>query len=506
MQEAKADKGEQVLLVLLCIIPILIFCTVIHFAGPQWDITVRALSGHAMVNFFTHHVNLQTAFGGEAYYGSDNLLYYFEPYREPLSTLIFALLSLVSDHTVLPYLILLYLFYLFAVYKLSKELGLKYLVAFSIMLNSYVVYFLFVPNGGEGLSIILVLMGLVYLLRKRPGSGLFFGLASLAKYPSIILFPLVLLLGDRKKIAEALALEAAMVALWGVIDYVIYGIPFYSYLESIGSSGIVSGASVISLSAMLQVFGYPLLFLSIGVAVIFYLNKSKLKIGLDYKGKVILGMILLSGICYLIIVPHNDPFTQARYGYLISVALLIAAALVMEAAVEKKEKLKYLISLLAILLLAYALYNTYVSLNNPSGIYYNSNNLESIYVHAGTVIGGLGFGECRFISNAWVPMIYAGYDSYSPFILYNSNGTTFIVNQTLGKLGIPTKGWIDDIMKQYFAHNVTYAAQEARYPILIFDHTGVPISTVPGLNHTRQVYSDQNMSVYLPANATCYQK
>ncbi len=151
---------------------------------------------------------------------------------------------------------------------------LNKLILFSAFANSYIIYFLFVPNGGEGFSIIFVLLALVYLLRKKSVSGLFFGLAGLAKYPSLILFPLVLFLGDKKKILKAIAFEILTVLAWGAIDYFLYGIPFYSYFESAAAAGIISGPSVISILAVVQVLAYPIGFAAIGI-VILVLTKIK---------------------------------------------------------------------------------------------------------------------------------------------------------------------------------------------------------------------------------------
>lgn len=516
--EVKSQKGkhttlEMLLLVIIAVLPILIFITIIHLVGPQWDLTVRYLSGRTLVNFLINHnhISAQAAFVGEF---SNNLLYYFEPYREPLSTPIFALLSVIFHKSVLPYIILIYLVYLFAIYELGKELKIDRLILFAVFVNSYVIYFFFVPNGGEGLSIIFVMLGLVYLLKKKPVSGLFFGLASIAKYPSIILFPLVLLLDDRKKTMQAILLELLPVLVWGgVIDYLLYGVPFFSYFESIGASGIAAGPSAISLIAVLKVIGYPAIFAAMGI-IFLLINREKLKfkLKLDYNSKVLIAFTALAGICYLIILPHNDPLTQSRYGYLFAAALLTLAALLLTYVMRKPngQMLKYVVAIAAIAMLCYALYYTYATNNIPSVAYYNPDNPNTVYSHAWNELDSMGFGDCRFVSNAWVPMIYSGYDAYSPFILYTSGVITPIVKHILNSTGLnPTNSTVNGLIAKYGPHNSTinytaYADEEERYPIVVFRWSGVPPSFITNLNGSTLAYADQNISIYLPKNASCY--
>jgi hypothetical protein len=494
------------LIAVIVILSVLIIYTVIHLAGPSWDMSVRYLAGRTLLNFLTHKISLRSAFVGEF---SNNLLYYFEPYREPLSMPIFAALSIFFQKPIFSYIVLMFAGYLFALYEFGKEFKIDRLIIFSVFLNSYALYFLFIPNGGEGLSIIFVLAGLVYLLRKKAVSGLFFGIASLAKYPSIILFPLVLLLGDKKKIRQAIALEFLMVLLWGGLDYIAYGVPFYSYFESMTSAGMISGPSAVSLMSLVEVVAYPAVFAAIGVAVLL-LKKGRAGFRVDCTSKVLIAFIALAGLCYLAILPHNDPTTQARYGYLLATALLASSALVLSRAVKRAPPLKYLVALGAIIVLAYALYATYAVNNNPAVAYYNFDNHDGIYAHAGEALGSLNFSGCRFVSNAWVPMVYAGYDAYSPFILYTSAVITPIVEHLLaGNALNPTNGTINTIIGTVTPHNSTlsyaaYVKEEKEYPIVVFRYTGVPSSFIINLNESRLAYIDQNFSIYMPQNASCY--
>lgn len=488
---------DTALLIALVVLPLLTIFTIIHFAGPQWDTSVRYLSGKTLVDFLTHNISPQIAFSGEF---SNNLLYYFEPYREPLSTPIFALLyALFQKSSVFVYIVLIYFVYLLVLYKFSKELKLSKLVTFSILINSYAIYFFFIPNGGEGLSIIFVLIGLLCLLKKKPVSGLFFGIASIAKYPTIILIPLVLLLDGKRKKIEGIVLAFIPMVVWGgMIDYGLYKVPFLSYFESVGGASIVSGFSTVSLISVLEVVAFPLAVIA-AITIFLLVKREKFRLKFDYTSKVLACFLVLAGLCYALILPHNDPITQARYGYLFATALLVLAAFVMDYAVKrpKGELIKYSIVIAAIAILGCVLYMTYTTNNNPSVVYYNYNNANSIYVHAGSELGSLGYGGCRFISNVWIPMLYSGYNAYSPLTVYYGK----LVVSTLAKVHNTTGTNVTNYEIESYNQTVL---QQLRYPIVAFKYDGVPLSFIDNLNQSSIAYNDNNISIYLPQNVTCY--
>ncbi len=458
---------DTVLITILIALPILTFYIILSTQGPSWDMTARYLGGKTFLNFIASGGTVKNAFAGEHL---NNLVYYFEPYREPLSTPIFAAIDALSQNSILVYMIVTFLAYAAIVLKLGDELGMDRTVALAAMVSFYSVFFFFVPNGGEGLAVIFVLLGILYLLRKSPVAGLFLGIAVLGKYPALILLPMVLLLWNRKKILYAAVLALIPVVLWGLINWALYGVPFYSYFASMSYSNVTTALSYVSLGALLEVVAYPAVFAGVGIAYILILRK-RIKLSFGYSGKVIVAFIVLSFIGYVAILPHNDSFTQARYGFLFAASLMLASALIMDRAVQKYRSLRYLAAALAIaVLLGYAIYSLYVY-NTAQLRYYNPGSNNSVYAHAGDVLQGLGFGSCRFVSNAWIPMLYAGYDAYSPFILYPD----------MEQLG---------------------------YPIIIFNYVGVPVNQTAGLaaelNGSRQAYKDSNITVYLPNGARCY--
>ncbi len=482
---ANGKKIDYVLILLVALLGATILYALVTVYGPPWDLIVRYLNGKTLFNLFAYNINPPAAFAGEF---SNNLLFYFEPYREPLSMPIFAFLDIFFTNPIIPYLLVVYLGFLFAIYKLGKELGIHNLIIFSAFVNSYVLFFLFFVNGGEALCMVFVLLALVYLFRKSPVSGLLLGLAVIAKYPAVILLPIVLLLGDRKKITTAVILELIPIVLWGAFDYFIYGIPFYSYFASLSASNITSGASAIYLSSVAAVIAYPLLFALAGLALL-RIKKQRVKIKMDYTTKILASLIVLSSIGYFVTLPHNDPITQARYGYIFSIALLIPATMLLSTAAKKAAWVRYAAAILSIIVLGCCAYLILVQSSNWPTAYYNPLKTNTLYSQAGAELSTLGFNGCRFISNAWVPMIYDGYDSYSPFILYtNSSITPFIVH-----------------LSQAEGLNYTaYLTEQREYPIIAFKYIGVQNSFILNINQSEVAYSSANFTIYLPENAACY--
>jgi hypothetical protein len=481
------NATDALLILIILVLSVLVFYSVLHVFGPQWDMTARYLEGRTLVNFLTSGAVAHSAFFGELV---NNKLYYFEPYREPLAIPIFAVLSLLFQNPMLEYLIVSLIAYAVAICMLGKELKADSLIMFCMFVNLYFVL-LFTMNGGEILSLSFAIIGIVYMFRKKPLSGMFLAVATLAKYQSIVLLPLVLLLGDRKKILKAVALEIAVIAVWCVFDYIMYSNPFYSFEQSLLISGIVStpvSLSAISPIMILSVVAYPVAFAVMGFA---YLRSRRLKIKLamDYRAKVVFSTIILSAAIYLLSLPHNDPITQARYGYLFSMALLIPAAMILGRAVGKSNMLKYSIAAGSIVLLLSSLYIINVTQNTAKVAYYNPDNAGGIYAQAYGSLSALGFGNCRFITNAWVPMLYRGYDAYSPFIAYQNQEISPMASSAANEAGI---------------NYTTYTQGVEHYPIIAFKYVGVQSSLILNINESRLAYSGNNFTVYMPQNATCY--
>ena len=476
-----------VLLILLVALPLCTILVINFFAGPQWDLVAHSLNGRTLLSFITNSgIGARAAFAGEF---AGNLAYYFEPYRAPLSTPIFALLWIFFGRPVLPYMIIVYAASVLALYLVGRELRIDVLVLFSVFLNPYAIYFFFVPNGMEGLSVVLVLIGIVYLLKRSSMSGLFLGLASLAKYPSLVLLPLVFLLG-RKKAPKAAFLEFAVVLPWLLFNYLVYGNPVYSYLAAV--TNIVTGIAYTAVHpvAVLTVVAYPVAFAAAALLIWARHSRSMSMPSLPHSARVLLALIVLSAVGYVFVLPHNDPFTQVRFGYLFSTSLMVSAALLFSRITTRRTEFRHYAAAAAVVALAIALTFTYFSYNNAAVLQYNVNHQGNVYQQAEAELTALGFGSnCRIMSNAWVPFLYQRYDAYSPFTRYTSNTITPIVEGLAAQEGI---------------NYSSYVTGQSTYPIVVIENAGVAPSLIMGLDNASLTYNSTYIRVYLPSNATCY--
>ncbi len=473
---------EKLLLALLLILPIAIFALIYSNSGPSWDMIARSLNGKTLFNYVSTNQNdLKVAFFGEL---TNNLVYYFEPYREPVGNLIFAILYSVFKYPILPYSVLAFAFYVFSICVFANQFKIDKLIAFSVFLNAYLIYYLFVPNGGEVLAISFILMGIAYLARGSEFSGLFFGIAALSKYPAMAMFPLVLLLKDRRKILIAIAIEALVLSSWGMVDYLVYGIPFYSYFSSISNANIITNPSTVHVLALLQVLAFPLIFGAIAYVLI-RSSKSKPRI-LPFELKMSYLMIALAFLSYLVMLPHNDEISQARYGFIFSVSLLVPVSMALSNASVALPNSRYAIAALSLfMMLAFAVF-MYSFVTSPQISYYNPGSENSIYANAASRMGQYGFADCRFISNAWVYMIYAGYDAYSPFII-NKNASSSSLIENASNL-----------------NSTFFVSHQNEYPMLIFNYTGVDRNRISVLSSYDVVYANRNFSIYVPREAKCF--
>ena len=483
------DRGRDIdylLILLIALLGAAVLYSLVAAFGPPWDLMARYLNGKTLFDFVRYGIAPQVAFAGEFF---NNQLFYFEPYREPLSMPIFAFMDIFfSGSSVIPYLMAVYIGLLFAVYKLGKEMGIDRLILFSALINSYALYFMFFINGGEALALIFVLLALVYMMRRSPISGLMLGIASIAKYPTMILLPLVLLLNDREKVTFAVVLELVPLLLWGAFDYFIYGVPFYSYIASLNTSNVLGSASAVSIGSVAEVIAYPLIFVMTGMGML-YEARQKIRIKWDYTTKILVSAAVLSAIGYVLVLPHNDPTTQARYGFLVFATLAIPAGMLLSKISGKFMWLRYAAASLSIIALLCCIYLISSQASTPTAMYYNPLLSNTVYSHAAAALSSLGFGNCRFVSNAWVPMVYDGYDAYSPFILYTNNAISpFIANLTASE----------------GAAMGDYQSGQDKYPIIAFKYIGVQKSFILNINQSREAYTDGNFTVYLPMNASCY--
>lgn len=432
--------------------------------GPMWDLIAHYFNGRSLLNPMLYSsgqaiVNYVTVQGRNIYY---------EGFRAPISGALFAVLSPIPMDTILLYLIVAYVALLIVIYKFSAYMQIDALMSFAVLLNPYVLSVTFIGNGAEILSILFVLLSIGLLAKKSPLAGLTLGLASLGKYPSLILIPCIFLLREPRKILKGIALEFLAVAPWLLFNFILTGHPLLSYMQAFHTA--LSGApySPIYAKTLVTLFIYPAVLSAI--LLIMYIKdrrqgrRKPLKTdnGSGNK-KLIIGVFLvLSIVQFLIIGMHYDVFTQVRYGYLVAVMALVAALYFLNEEQRISRNARLVVFIASLLFIAYFTYQLYS--NSAYASYYNPNSNLSVYHNASVVLNSLGYANCRIISNSWIYMRYIGYDAYMPYL----NGTS------------------------------------SSYPILMFKNVGSTQLVIGNTSGDRQVYDSSNFTVLVPYAYRCY--
>ncbi|MEM3237213.1 MAG: glycosyltransferase family 87 protein, partial [Candidatus Micrarchaeaceae archaeon] len=201
---------------------------------------------------------------------------YFEDFRAPLSSvLMLPFTPLSPEYALLCYVVLVYLLLAWASTYLADALGMNRLVTYAAFLSPYLLYFGFIVNGTEALSAAFLLFGLGLISKRSSFSGILFGLAALAKYPTMIFFPLLFLLRKPKKITYAFLLEALVVLPWLLFNYAVFGNPLASYIDAFNVA-LVTPFEPLYPGTMLSLFWYPALLCTIAI-LLFYMLRFRLK-------------------------------------------------------------------------------------------------------------------------------------------------------------------------------------------------------------------------------------
>lgn len=455
--------------VLLCAALLLIlFYT---YLGPEWDLLAHYTNAQSLANPSFYSCFFSTG----CVFTTQNSAFYFEPFRAPMSSLIIALLILMAKNYALQfYIAFAFIFYLFALYVAIKLMKLDPLITVSVFLSPFILYFALLANSAEILSLSFALIGISLLVRKSPLAGLFFGLASLSKYITLILLPLMLLLYKPKKVLAAIALFILPVLPWLAVNKIAFGSFVLSYTEafSIVSSSIFTKG--ISAQALLVILSYTVIF-SIavllttlilgrkhGVAAMF--RKARSSIIKSNAAIVAVMLLVLSAASYVYIAYDRDVFTQIRFGYMLygSLSLCMALAFSYLAKVRWNRALPLVIGSISVIIILYTIASTMSILSyKPALSIWNP-----VYYNAAQTLDTLGYGNCNVVSNDWIYMLHLGIHAFSPFY----------TNQS-----------------------------EYAYPIIAFYNAtaATDASSISDISNSIAVYKSEDFSILLPKNYTC---
>lgn len=492
--------------VIACSVVLFLFSTFIILSaygtsGVGWDFLSHYLDGRTLssgyfyshLDTFSRSVPVNITIGGTVYtYRTVPPLtvsdrFYFDDVWEPLSPVLIGIFILLAGGMALElYLVFLIALLFVASYVAARKLDLNPLLLCSIMIGPYVLMVTVLYNGAEILALSLALIAVGFASRKDYRAGVAFGLMGLAKYDSLILSPMLLLLGGWKGVLKAIALFALVASPWLIFNFLLFGNPLQSYMISI----IETQPQHASLIAYFQLLGsiiwYPAILLLVAIALLAYIGRKgawmkrlsarAVKRVLRKQEARVLALFLLLAFAGFLLV-YNSVQGPARLGYLAygSTAMLAASALGCKTISNARiragrhclkvgQLLPYLVFLASLTLLAVV----YLSW---SGIGFNVlGSLGSRAPEFAAAVNALqvhGLLNCRIVSNAWPYMNYYNVTAYAPYLC----------NATV-----------------------------ERMPIVVFGNIGVSsycTGSVYSLAGISRSYVYPNFSIYLPDNYTC---
>ena len=445
--------------------------------GPGWDLIAHYFNGRSLSDpaFYSCMLNPQC----NQY--NQNPGFYFESYRAPIAGFVLAFINLFvgGTATIAVYIAVLLLSYVAAAIYLSRKIKVSGLLILAMLVSPYVLSFTILPGSEEMVSLIFLLLAIGLLARRSPWFGLFLGLATLGKYPTLILGPMLLLLIKPKKILYASLLFVAAVLPWLALNQLFFGSPFFSYEQSMAISHSNAGPLYVSLPAYSILLSYAVIFAAVGLAAVYPKTMRVLKDSLKFIRNassvralatddrlflyvILLVLVVLSLAATLYIGPYYNQFTQTRYGYLLadSAALLVAVCL-NDIRKHARADLPAVVAALSLLMLLYALYSALYT-GQQLGAY------SSLYKNASAELSAHGYGDCKITTNDW---IYVMWQNVSAFSQFNPNSTG------------------------------------ERYPILEF-HNSSSLTDMTKLGNiianATPIYSSKNFSILLPQDYKCY--
>ena len=359
--------------------------------------------------------------------------FYFEPERAPLVGLLLIPFVLSNNNFIQLYLAFILLLNFFSVWFVSKKIKLNFFLLSLLFFTPFAFLYFVLLNGTELVSMTLALFGFGLLLDNKWQSGFLFALSSLAKYPSLVFVPLLLLLPHGRKKAFA----AFLITLfpWLMFNFFAFGNPAFSYLYSLGifsHSGSALAGAVVSLRLLFETFDLAIAVLA--CLLILRLAHKNLSIQTtSKKGEQTFGnsifkktsaFLALGLFGWLLTLPNGSVDNLPRLVYLIypGFALLIGlliSAFAQGISVKVSRFRARLLPLVLAVLFIFSLGSVFSAYRSNAAVFSSYGYRDPIYASVKSALATLGLENCNFVSNDWVYLRYIGIRAHSPFY-YNS--------------------------------------------------------------------------------------
>lgn len=179
-----------------------------HATGVSWDFSVYVLNARYL-----------------AYDG-----FYFEWERPPLMPVLVAVFGLMGQGAAENlYIVFSSGLFALACVRFARSAGVDTDLFYALMLSPFLLnYGLFA--GTELMTLALLMLALSDAEKMR--SSAYIGLSMLARYQSLVYAPMLLFLGDRKKVLAGLGVIALLLIPWLAYNHAVKGHPFYSMYSS----------------------------------------------------------------------------------------------------------------------------------------------------------------------------------------------------------------------------------------------------------------------------------
>ncbi len=445
-------------LILLFIVSAYFVAELFLTVGIGWDYAVHYLNGLALTSP-VFYANSAMSHGNVIMKGV-----YFEPFRAPLTYAIMALLILVDRGAAIYAYAFVVLVILFAgIVHFSKSAGANPLLLASLTITPLVLAFMLI-NGADILVFAMLVIALSFLLRKSSYFGLFLGLACLAKYPALAFLPLLFFLREPKKIAAAIILFILVTIPWLAFNAVFFGSPLYSYTTQF-SDALINASKIGIMPVVLVSFAYAAAAALLALAIKARNGGLKSPISPDRRHiYAILGAFLaLAAASFVLIAPGQLDFAnQMRFTFLMG----FGAASIVSVYIGKDNLSLKLGSLIEVKIFPQMFFAGAVAVLAVSGFFLSYASIPTPKAEINSAYGmmqSIGIENCAVVSNAWVWLDYYGSDSLSPYY---------------------------------------YNAIIAKYPIIMFNDTGVP--TAPRwISNSTLALKNGSISIYLPQGYVC---
>ncbi len=422
------DFVTKVVLAAILALAILDTVEIYSMSGIYWDFAVNVLNARAFLTPFFYQY-MSTVHPPYPIVVTPH--FYIETFRDPLMPLLLTLLTIpLNGFAPVVYQIAIIFLLLASLIYFSSKTDVNLLLLALLFFNPYVLFNLFLLDGEEGLSLIIMIFTVALLFQKRWESGVLLGIAGLAKYPSLIFFPLLFLLPGRDLKLKGFAAFVVTSMPFLIVNFAYYGNPFAAYFNEMNffSLGSSPGSSVIAPS-LLTIFAYLIPALLV-LAALFVsgneMERDKAK-RIDHRQKVLFAAIALGTIGWLWLSRYPSLYSTPRMGYLmyLGVALEMAVLLgrfrfaqvnqwVPDLSWEAGGFSKSSLALGFMILITVAVLGYSFVLAHQEQIFNTVGTGWIGFTTARSLLGQFNFSNCSVISNAWVYLDYNNVTAYPP--------------------------------------------------------------------------------------------